>query len=112
MELNKVTLASTIGEIKRSFNDGVLDAFGEVAAALKAEAANGGNALIDQALEQCKKTQDMYNTCLGSVDGFLKDCTEVAAIAEYLEKQADIGAVKTRDTSFKNQGIDSSEVVM
>lgn len=47
-----------------------------------------------------------------SVDGFLKDCTEVAAIAEYLEKQADIGAVKTRDTSFKNQGIDSSEVVM
>ena len=108
MELNKVTLDSTIGEIKRSFNDGVLDAFGEVAAALKAEAANGGNALIDQ----CKKTQDMYNTCLGSVDGFLKDCTEVAAIAEYLEKQADIGAVKTRDTSFKNQGIDSSEVVM
>ena len=107
MELNKVTLDSTIGEIKRSFNDGVLDAFGEVAAALKAEAANGG-----KALEQCKKTQDMYNTCLGSVDGFLKDCTEVAAIAEYLEKQADIGAVKTRDTSFKNQGIDSSEVVM
>ena len=38
MELNKVTLDSTIGEIKRSFNDGVLDAFGEVAAALKAEA--------------------------------------------------------------------------
>ena len=35
MELNKVTLDSTIGEIKRSFNDGVLDAFGEVAAALR-----------------------------------------------------------------------------
>ena len=72
MELNKVTLDSTIGEIKRSFNDGVLDAFGEVAAALKAEAANGGNALIDQALEQCKKTQDMYNTCLGYVDAIIQ----------------------------------------
>ena len=46
------------------------------------------------------------------MNGFFKDCNEVAIIAEYLEKKADIGAVKSHDTSFKNQGIDSADVVM
>lgn len=112
MELNQVTLESTIGEIKKRFNDDTLAAFEGLAVALKGEAANGGNALVDQALEQCKKVQTMYNTCLNSVNGFFKDCNEVAIIAEYLEKKADIGAVKSHDTSFKNQGIDSADVVM
>lgn len=112
LNLSKEKLDGSIGALHRSFNDQVLESFAGLAIVLKEEADNGGNELVQQALDNCLKVQNAYNPCVESMKGFFKDMSEVAEVAEYLEKQASIGDVKSRETTFQNQGISADEVRM
>jgi hypothetical protein len=111
MELNPQLIDDSIGSFKKVFNEDVLATFTTLAQTLKEEEAAGGNAIITQALDACRKFQDMYNTNLESFRGFCEDGKGIQEIAEYLEK-ADMGSVAARDTSYKKQGIDADAVRM
>ena len=112
LKFDTATLDASLGVLSDSFNKKVLDSFTPLARALKEEAENGVNALVDKALANCKKVQDIYNPCVDSYKGFFTDMREVNEIAEYLDKKAELGEIGTHDASFKNEGIDSSEVVI
>ena len=109
LNLSKEKLDDSIGVLTRVTNEDFLGVFSDLAKVLKDEQANGGNAVIDQALENCTKFQNMYNPYVESTRGLLKDIREVSEIAEYLEKQASIGSVGTHDATFKSSGINADE---
>lgn len=107
MKLNQEQIRESIGRLKKAFNGDVIEVFNDLAVVLKEEKQNGDNSVVDQAYEQCKKVQNIYNPCVESMAGFFRDAEGVAEIAEYLEKQADMGEVGSHDASFANQGIDA-----
>lgn len=109
LNLSKEKLDDSVGVLTRVTNEDFLAAFTDLAKVLKEEQANGGNAVIDQALENCTKFQNTYNPYVESTRGLLKDIREVAEVADYLEKQANIGSVGTHDATFKNAGISADE---
>lgn len=109
LKLDQSTIDNSIGSFAKAFNDTILDDFASLAAMLKDEEASGGNALVTQALENCRKFQAQYNICLDSFRGFYKDAQNVAEIAEYVKKVS-MGEVGSHDTSFENQGIDAADV--
>ena len=110
IQLDKEKLDGSIGLLTSAFNGNVLESFASLAQVLKEEQASVNNEVVNQAYEQCKKVQGIYNDCLESLKGFFQDVNEVIDIAEYLEKQADMGSVGSHDATFANQGIDASEV--
>lgn len=111
LKLDQEVVNSTVGSYQKVFNDDVLEVFSGLAAALREEESNGGNAIITQTLESCRKFQGQYNTCLESFSKFVEDAKGVEAIAEYVKK-ASMGDVASRDTSFENQHINPDDVVM
>lgn len=111
LKLDQAAVENSIGSYQKAFNQDVLEVFTGLAGVLKEEAANGGNALVEQALEACRKYQEQYNVCLDSFRGFVKDAQGVAEIAEYVQKVS-MGEMSNHDTSFANQGINADDVRM
>lgn len=110
LQLNKEKLDGSVGVLRKVTNDDFLAVFTDLAKDLKGEQAAGGNAVVDQALENCLAFQNVYNPFVESTKGLLKDITEISQVAEYLEKQANIGSVGSHDASFANQGIQAEDV--
>jgi hypothetical protein len=111
LKLDKAAVDSSIGNLQKAFNGDTLEVFASLAGVLREEEANGGNPIITQTLEACKKFQAQYNVCLESFRGLCKDAEGVAEIAEYVNK-VQMGDVTTRDTSFATQGINADDVRM
>lgn len=111
LKLDQAVVESSVGSFQKAFNEQTLEVFGNLAAALKEEESSGGNAIITQALENCRKFQGLYNTCLASFKGFVKDAEGIAEIADYVKKVT-MGDVNNHDTSFHNSGIDVNDVRM
>ena len=109
MSVDTAKLDESIGIISDCFNNKILDTFAELASVIKAEKENGDNAIMDQAYEQCKKTQEVYNPCVASVEGFFKDVNETIEVADYLEKRANMGSVGSHDASFSSENLDAAD---
>lgn len=110
LSLSKEALDNSVGVLQRVTNEAFLEHFGTIAKTLKGEADNGGNAVVTQALDNCLKFQNIYNPFVDSMRGLLSDMNAVSEVQEYLEKQANIGAVGSHDATFQNQGIDADSV--
>lgn len=111
LNIEKSELDESIGSLTKAVNEDVLDQFAGLAVLLKEERENAGNAVVDQAFDACIKFQNIYNGAVESLQsGFLKDATEIAEIAEYLEKQANMGDVGSHDATFSGQAINAEDV--
>lgn len=111
LKLDQATVTEVLSAFQKTFNSDVIDVFTGLAGVLKEEEASGGNNVVTQAYEACKKFQTQYNICLESFKGFLKDGEAVAEIADYVKKVS-MGEVGNHDTSFGNAGIDKDAVLM
>lgn len=106
LNLNKERLDASIGVIQKSANEGILEVFQELANVLKEE--HGNNEVAAQAYEACRKFQELYNPYVPGVRAVMEAFRSVEEIAEYLDKQINLGEVATRDTSFKVDPIDAA----
>lgn len=109
MSVDTSKLDESIGIISDCFNDKILETFAGLASVIKAEMENGDNAVMEQAYEQCKKTQEVYNPCIESVKGFFKDVNETIEVADYLEKRANMGSVGSHDAAFTTENLDAAD---
>lgn len=98
MKLDAGKFQESIGSIKQVVNTEILETMQLVAQALQ----NTGdtNKIVDDQLENCKKFQTHYNTTLDGVKSFMGELGKVYDIAEFMDKKANIGEVKSRDTGF------------
>lgn len=108
LKLDAQKFEETIGQLKKGFNQDVLESVGKVAAVLKDDI--GENPIIAQTVDQCKKFQASYNVALEGVDKVIGEFGKVFDITEYLEKRATVGELSSRDTSFSTSNIDPSTV--
>ena len=109
LKLNKEVFDSSIGALKASTNEAVVEEMTRVATILKNTGDN--NPLVEQALEACKKFQTQYNVTLADVDGFIQESRNMYDITEYLEKSATVGEVSNRETGFTNNTIDPNMII-
>lgn len=98
MKLNAGKFQESIGAIKQVVNTEILEVMQSVAQALQ----NTGdtNRIVTDQLDNCKKFQTHYNTTLEGVEAFMGELGKVYDIAEFMDKKANIGEVKSRNTGF------------
>lgn len=106
LNLSKERLDASINLIRKSANEGVLSSFEGISHVLHEE--HEGNEVAAQAYEACRNFQEIYNVYVPSVREILEAFRSVKEIAEYLDKEINIGEVAKRDTSFKVDPIDAA----
>ena len=109
LKLDSAKFEESIGYLKQCFNTQILE---RVETVYKAIAGlDDGNQVVAQFMDNAKKLQDSYNTCLDGVDNFIKLMEDLYDISEYMKK-ASIQDVNKRDTSVDVTGIDTSAILV
>ena len=109
IDVNKIE--ESLGPLQGAANDDVIEVINQLAAALLP--LQGDNELVDQAIEQCKAVQDMYNAgFLTTLEAKITEFKKVIDIGEWLQKSASVGTVTKIDTGAETGSIDADAVMV
>lgn len=111
IKLDAEEFSNTYAAINKASNTDVLDAMKALSAVLKTQ--EGESEIADQAMDACRSLADSYNNGFyESLVGLKKTFGELFDMAEWMQRNANIGGVSKTDTAFNAGKIDASKVMV
>lgn len=109
--IDEKEIAEMMDPIQRVANGAVIELIDQAAAVLLP--LQGTNQLVDDAIEQCKAFQDLYNNgMLVTLDDWMKESNKIEAIANWMKTKANIGSVSKTSTAVETGKIDADAVMV
>ena len=109
IQLDPELLRNSIGVLKNKANGEVLEKVVPLANILNNQ--TDSNRITEELREACVTFQTVYNEFVDSVNGAIKDMSEVVEIGEHYLHRATVGTVEKKDVSFANSNIDASQAI-
>ena len=110
LKLDVQLIEESIGVLRKNTNQDILDTVSNVVNTVR---SNGDeNEITAQVMELGEKFQSQYNAFMESTDGFIAEAGQYIDLAEYMKSKANIGDISSRDTSFKQDSIDTASVMI
>ena len=110
MKFDGQRCAELVMEIRKTQNQGVIEAFSKIASTLSENEDTNQNNLTEQLLDGYKNFQASFNSYVPGTEAIVKDFCSVEEIEEKIKK-LDIGDVAANDAGFETAGLDPDAIV-
>lgn len=107
ISLSREELEESVVIVQNSLNSKPIEILETISKAIMP--MQGENTLVDQAIGDCRKLQDGFNTLTESLTGYVESFNQTLEVTERV-KQLSVESVTAKDNSFATAKVDAASV--